>query len=454
MRVSPATPRTTTPGPLEPRLGQPPLATLGGPGAAVTSAGLNAAAPRLPTTFIWLITGLIALHACMAATRVVASLWVLREGYDERMMGVILSLFAVAPIALSLWAGRLADRHGLQRPARLATVMGVVGTSASALSPNLYTVGLAALLTGGALSLAAVAIQREAGQLAHQGHDLKRIFSWVALGPALSNVIAPLMSGFLIDHAGLRWAFAACVGLPLLSYALLWRVGRRLNPLPLAERPSGEAPVGAANPSSSWDLLRLPALRTLLLLNRSMAAAWDAHTFVVPVVGHLRDMTASEVGFVFAAFAMAATAVRLIIVGWASRIQETLMLRGAMALAASVLVVYVWLPGLPGLMLGSALLGLALGSVQPMVLSMLHQVTPQDRQGQALGLRMTVTNAATVAMPMLYGLMSASLTTAAPLWTMAVLLLWAQRPAMGLAGLISPPSPDAEAAHPSKARGP
>ena len=143
-------------------------------------------------------------------------------------------------------------------------------------------------------------------------------------------------------------------------------------------------------------------------------------------------MSASEIGFVFAAFAIAATAVRLFIVGWASRIQEALMLRGAMAMAASVLVVYVWLPGLPGLMLGSALLGLALGSVQPMVLSMLHQVTPQDRQGQALGLRMTVTNAATVGMPMLYGLMSASITTAAPLWMMAVLLMCAQRPAMGL----------------------
>jgi len=89
-----------------------------------------------------------------------------------------------------------------------------------------------------------------------------------------------------------------------------------------------------------------------------------------------------------------------------------------------------------------------------MVLSMLHQVTPADRQGQALGLRMMVTNAATVGMPVLFGLMSASLTTAAPLWLMAAALLLAQRPAMGLAALISPPSPDAEAGHPSKVHGP
>ena len=451
---------------------------------------MNAAAPRLPATFIWLITGLIALHACMAATRVVSSLWVLREGHDERTMGMILSLFAVAPIVLSMWAGRLADRHGLQRPVRLATVMGLMGTSASALAPSLLTVGLAALLTGGALCVAAVAIQREAGQLAHQGHDLKRIFSWVALGPALSNVLAPLLSGFVIDHAGLRWAFVVLIALPLLSLALLSRVGRRLSPpaLPapaaseaghapvapsaghaqalsdLAQPKSAPQPLHAADtarnaaepsgPSSSWALLRSRPLRVLLLLNLSMAAAWDAHTFAVPVVGHLREMSASEIGFIFASFALAATAVRLIIVRWSSRIQEALMLRGAMALAAMVLVVYAWLPGLLGLMLGSAILGLALGSVQPMVLSMLHQVTPADRQGQALGLRMMVTNAATVAMPMLYGVMSASLTTAAPLWLMALGLLLAQRPAMGLAALISPPSPDAEAERPSKAPGP
>lgn len=85
---------------------------------------------------------------------------------------------------------------------------------------------------------------------------------------------------------------------------------------------------------------------------------------------------------------------------------------------------------------------------------MLHQVTPQDRQGQALGLRMTVTNAATVGMPMLYGLMSASSTMAAPLWMMALVLLLAQWPAMGLAELISRPSPDAEAGHRSTDHGP
>ena len=376
----------------------------------------------LPRRFLWLITGLIALHACMASTRVTASLWVLREGYDERMVGVILSLFAVAPIGLSLWAGRLADRRGLQHPVRVATVMGLIGTAACTVSPSLVTVGLASLLTGGALSVAAVAIQREAGQLGHEGHDLKRIFSWIAIGPALSNVMAPLASGLVIDHLGLQWAFAVALMLPLVAYGLLLRVGQRFG----ADAP---ARLTAGAPQPALDLLRIAPLRLLLLINLSMAAAWDAHTFVVPVVGHARDFTASQIGFVLAAFAVAATVVRLIIVRWASSLDERRMLRGAMALVAVVLMVYVWLPDVWGLAVGSALMGLALGAVQPLVLSMLHEVTPPDRQGQALGLRMTVTNVATVGMPVLFGLMAATTFMAAPLWLMSALLLLVQWPA-------------------------
>jgi MFS family permease len=77
-------------------------------------------------------------------------------------------------------------------------------------------------------------------------------------------------------------------------------------------------------------------------------------------------------------------------------------------------------------------LGLALGSVQPMVLSMLHQVTPPERHGQALGLRMLATNGATIAMPLGFGLLAAASVAAAPLWLMAALLLLAQWPARAL----------------------
>jgi len=382
----------------------------GAPGGAPSS---------LRRAFPAVIATLIAVHASMAVTRVAASLWVLNQGYGEWTVGVLLSLFAVAPIALSLWAGRQADRHGFHRPVGIGAAMALAGALATLLFQNLWTIAFACLLCGGAVSVAAVAIQREAGLMAEDPAELKRVFSWVALGPALSNALAPVAAGLLIDHWSFRAAFGLAVLLPLLSWGLALRVPRHA--------PRGQHGQGQSRPA--WDLLRRPALRNLLLLNVVLSACWDSHSFVVPVVGHAKGLSASSIGLVLGSFAVAATVVRLAIVRWAQHLDELKALRGAMVVATVMLAVYAWLPGTLGLMIGSALLGTALGSVQPMILATLHQVTPPERHGQALGLRMLATNGATIAMPLGFGLLASAAAVAAPMWLMASLLVLAQWPA-------------------------
>jgi MFS family permease len=51
----------------------------------------------------------------------------------------------------------------------------------------------------------------------------------------------------------------------------------------------------------------------------------------------------------------------------------------------------------------SVSLGLVLGVVQPMIMSTLHQITPDHRQGEALGLRIMTVNASSVIMPLIFG---------------------------------------------------
>ena len=378
-------------------------------------------AERLRQAFPAVIGALVCVHASMAATRVTASLLLLHRGYPAWTVGVLLTLFAVAPIALSLWAGRLADRHGLHRPLGIGVWMGTLGAGVAVISQHPLALALAALATGGAISVAAVGIQREAGLMAREPSDLKRVFSWVALGPALSNALAPVSVGLLIDHVGFRAGFVFAAALPVLAWGLAQRVPRS------AVQDSGT--LGRRLRGRALALLRLAPLRWLILVNLALSATWDAHSFVVPVLGHARGLSASSIGLVLGAFAVAATVVRLGISRWADHLNERTALRAAMALAAGVCVVYLWLPGLAGMVLGSALLGLALGSVQPMVLSMLHQVTPPDQHGQALGLRMLATNAMTIVMPLVFGLLAGVATAAAPLWLMAALVLVAQWPA-------------------------
>ncbi|OWQ93449.1 hypothetical protein CDN99_02965 [Roseateles aquatilis] len=380
------------------------------------------ASPGLRRSFPAVIATLVAVHASMAVTRVAATLWVLDQGYGEWTVGLLLSLFAVAPIGLSLWAGRLADRHGFHRPVGVGVLMALGGALCVLVFQSLWAIAVGCLLCGGAIAVAAVAIQREAGLMATDASELKRVFSWVALGPALSNALAPVVAGVLIDHAGFPWAFALAVLLPAVAWGLATRVPRH------APQPKGDG----AKPRPAWDLLRDPALRNLLMINIVLSSCWDAHSFVVPVVGHAKGLSASSIGLVLGSFATAATVVRLAIVRWADHLDELKALRAAMTVATVMLLVYAWLPGTAGLMVGSAILGVALGSVQPMVLATLHQVTPPERHGQALGLRMLATNGATIAMPLGFGALATASAAAAPMWLMASLLIAAQWPARQL----------------------
>jgi MFS family permease len=134
-----------------------------------------------------------------------------------------------------------------------------------------------------------------------------------------------------------------------------------------------------------------------------LSACWDVHTFVVPILGHERGFSASAIGTVLGVFALAAAFIRMVMPFIAARLLEWQVITGAMLITACMLAVYpltqtVWMMGCCSL-----LLGLSLGGVQPMIMSTLHQITPEPRHGEALGLRLMGINASSVLMPMLFG---------------------------------------------------
>ena len=71
----------------------------------------------------------------------------------------------------------------------------------------------------------------------------------------------------------------------------------------------------------------------------------------------------------------------------------------------------------------SFLLGLGLGSAQPMVMSALYAASPPCRQGEVVGIRTTMINASTAFMPLAFGALGTALGVAPVLWAMAAALL-------------------------------
>jgi MFS family permease len=64
------------------------------------------------------------------------------------------------------------------------------------------------------------------------------------------------------------------------------------------------------------------------------------------------------------------------------------------------------------------LLGLALGCVQPMIMSTLHHITPDERHGEAIALRSMTINFASALMPLLFGALGATLGASMLFWLM------------------------------------
>ena len=361
-----------------------------------------------------LILAQICLHACMAGTRMAAPLLALRGGYSPAAVGVLLALFALTQVFLALPAGRFTDRHGLRRPISYSVLAAATGAGAAVAFPVFPVLCLAALLTGGASGAAVIALQRHVGRAAAGALQLKQVFSWLSIGPAVSNFIGPFMAGLLIDHAGAmpgslsgyRAAFFLMAVLPLASWFLVRRT-RELPPL-IAAR-------GGAQPKA-WDLLREPTFRRLMLVNWFLASCWDVHTFVVPVLGFERGISASVIGSILGAFAVAAAVIRMLMPLVAAHLREWRVLAGAMLATAVLFAVYPLMRSALAMGMCSVLLGFALGTVQPMVMSMLHQITPEARHGEALGLRLMAINASSVLMPMLFGSAGALIGIAGVFW--------------------------------------
>ena len=344
----------------------------------------------------------------MAGMRLAAPLWALRQGHSPGAVGVLLACFALSQVFLALPAGRLADQHGLKRPIMFSVLAASTGTGLAAMFPLFEVLCVSALMTGGATGVAIIALQRHVGKISQDVQALRLSYSWLAIGPAISNFVGPFTAGLLIDHAGFRTAFAAMALLPWLA----WFAVRQL--------PQGEpSPVTHVASRRAWDLLQRPDFRRLLWVNWFLSSCWDMHTFVVPLLGHERGISASAIGAILGGFALSAALVRMALPLLSAHVKEWKIITTAMLATGALLAIYPLLQGALWLGVGSALLGITLGCVQPMVMSTLHQIMPSERHGEALGLRLMAMNASSVAMPLVFGSLGAVVGVAGLFWCAA-----------------------------------
>ena len=363
------------------------------------------------------LAGLIALgicnHVTLSGARVAVSLDALARGASPATVGVLVALFALLPVLLAVAVGRLADRIGVRRP----MLWGSAGTAAGAFLPfafpGLPALFAAAALIGGSFMLFQVPAQRATGDLA-DAPDRAASFSYLALGYSVSGFLGPLAAGLAIDFVGYGPAFAMLAALPLLPVAVL--AARRIA-LPRTHAGDASRVTGGM-----LELIRIPALRRLFVINAAFALGWDLHTIFVPIYGASLGLSAAAIGAILSAFAAATFVVRLAMPFIARGTAAARVLMVALGTAAAVFVAFPFVGSAWALAALSFVLGLGLGSGQPVVLSLLHEHAPPGRTGEVVGVRMSLIQSMAVAVPLVFGALGTSLGIVPVFWAVGACL--------------------------------
>ena len=353
-------------------------------------------------------------HVAFSGVRVSLTLSALHLHAPTWQIGAVLSLYSLLPMLLSIPGGRWIDRIGARGPMRAGTAVIVAGVLLPFVWLSVESLAVAAVLVGLGFLPFHLGIQKLVSELGTPD-DRRHNLSLMAIGFSVSAFLGPTSAGFLIDGLGHRFAFGTLALLPLAAYLWMHRARDRM--------PGGRmvAPE-VAQKLRIRDLLATAELRRLYVVVALISSAWDVHQFIVPLYGARIGLSASGIGLILGAFAVATMVVRMVVPLFLMDVSEWKAILAAMGVAGVVYALYPAFSTLESLIALSFVLGLGLGVSQPMTLSIMARSAPASRLGEATGLRLMLVNGTQTVLPSAFGALGGVLGIGGLFWGMAVLL--------------------------------
>jgi len=355
-------------------------------------------------------------HTAYKGSKVLMTLSALELGANDFYVGLLFSMFAIFPLLLSVYAGKISDRIGFRWPMILGASGLVFGLYIPYLRFSLPLLYISAALIGFCYIFYTVAVQHLIGAMA-DGIERTKNFSWYSLGIGMTALLGPTSAGFLIDATSHRTTFFILSVLPTIPVLLMlffrgW--------LPIAEGIS----VAKTDQSkqSVGDLLKNKSLRRALITAGIIETGLELYNLLLPIYGHKIGLSPSQIGMILGAFGMALLLVRSAMTNLVKLYCEERVLAISLFSAVIVCIIFPFVKSFWPLALISFVLGLGLGCGSPLSMMLAYNRAPTARAGEAMGLRQMVTKGTEVLVPFVFGSLSAGLGMVPVFWLDAFLL--------------------------------
>ncbi|HZT64116.1 MAG TPA: MFS transporter [Burkholderiales bacterium] len=368
--------------------------------------------PGAPSVYFVVLLSVLS-NIGLRGSRVLVALSALHLGANAFTVGVLAALFSVFPLLLAVYAGRVSDRMGVRTPIILGSAVMALGLLLPALHDDRLTLFACPTLIGLGQIFVQVSIQNAVGSIGGASARAGN-FGTFSLGASVSTFIGPSLAGFSIDALGFRSTHFVLASMSITVVMLALLSGHRM---PARGEQAGEKTGGRA-----LDLLREAPLRRTLFMSGVALTGIELFSFYLPVYGKSIGLSATQIGLVLSSYAAAAFVVRLVMQDLARRFTEIGVLTGSLFVAAVTYAMFPFLSGVPMLVMTAFLLGLGLGSAQPLTIMLTYHHAPEGRSGEALGMRLTVNKITQIAIPLVFGGIGAVFGLAPVFWANAAFL--------------------------------
>lgn len=355
-------------------------------------------------------------HVSFAGGRIILPLSAIHYQASPFTVGVVMSLLSVVAMVFAVSWGRYVDRVGVRGPMLIGAGAVLAAMVFGWAVPRLEALFPVSLVAGSGFVLYHIAAMQAAGAIGPP-EDRVRNFTLLALAFSSGVVVGPTVAGMLIDEIGHRGAFLALSAGALVTIMVL--------ALKKIEIPGHVPAARQGEKRRLADLLRNPGLKPVFIASVALSTAWDLFSFVMPIHGTRIGLSASAIGFILGTFGGAVFVVRLILPLVMRHLNEWQVLVGAMFLTGAALFIFPLVNGVPLLIALAFLLGVGLGSTQPMIMALLYNKAPAGRGAEVVGARTVLLNFSQTSVPLAFGALGSILGMTPVFWAMALALCWA-----------------------------
>lgn len=330
--------------------------------------------------------GLALSQAALFVVRPIASYRLLEMGESASTVGLVTATYALAPLVLALWAGRVAAGRHAERLAVSGSVLLALGCVGFAVMDSVVQAVLASLLLGmgnlGQMIAWQSLVARESAE-----SEYNRNFGWYTAGGSIGQLVGPVIGTFVMSShvdvlTGTMWASLAGTGIAVVGIGLCLPLLAGRSSRPLAARPTSAADLSVRS------VLEHRGAKASIYVSLIILATVDLLAVYLPVLGEEMGLAPTTVGLLLAVRAAFSLLSRLCLGVLSNRLSRPVLLIGTCGLAAVILLALPVTTQPVLLVLLMAPLGIGMGVGQPLTMSWTVLMVPPHARSTALSIRL------------------------------------------------------------------